>query len=418
MRMRSGGRMPSRRRANVDSREPSRRRRAGVDSRELSEGAVDGARALIAGAADRGWMGPDPYDGLLGRWPAALRRHAVTRQAIVQLHARAPIDLRRLYRRREHPRIAKALALFAQSALRLESVRPDVGTAARGREALELLLADGEAAWGYPFDVQTRWSFYPRGAPNVVVTSFAGSALAEAGRTLGEERLRMRARRAAEWVLERTFNAATGAFSYHEHSDAVIHNANLLAARLVWECLPDDAGARSAVASAVQRSLAALAPDGTWPYGDGDGLGWRDSFHTGFVLGALVALEDVDREVADALARGSRAYADRFFGPRGEARLWLDRAYPEDAHAAGTGLSTLAALGGRGLVDPAIVALVTERVLTSTLRDGHAIWRRGRLWRTHVSYMRWCDAHVALGLADAARALARTDRPAPMISAA
>jgi hypothetical protein len=373
----------------------------------LQTGAVAGARMLIANAAERAWRGPDPYDGLLGHWPAVLRRHALARQAIVQLHARAPIDIRRLYRRQGHPRIAKALGLFAQSALRLQATQPDAQTATRGREALELLLADTDSlgAWGYPFDVQTRWSFYPKGSPNVVVTSFAASALVEADRILDDERFRAQATRAAEWVLDKTFNARTGAFSYHEHSDAVIHNANLLAAKVVWECLGEDATARSAVASAVERSLSALTPEGMWPYGEGPGLAWQDSFHTGFVLSSLVALREVDTRVADALERGSRSYATRFFGPQGQAYLWPDRDHPEDAHAAGTGLSALVALGSQGLVDRSQVALVTERVLRSTLRNGHAIWRRGHRWRTHVTYMRWCDAHVALGLADAATVL-------------
>jgi hypothetical protein len=330
------------------------------------------------------------------------------RQAIVQLHARAPFDLRRLYRRREHPRIAKALGLFGQAALCLDEVSPDVEILAAGRQALTLLATDESAgdAWGYPFDVQTRWSFYPAGSPNVVVTSFAARALAAAGARLSEESFRERARRAARWTLERTFNQQTGTFSYHERSDTIIHNANLLAARLVWSQLREDEAARGAVSRAVERSLAAQAPDGTWGYGEGAGLEWNDSFHTGFVLGSLVDLRDVDGAVDDALARGAGTYAERFFGPRGQARLWPDRPYPEDAHAAGTGLSTLASLTALELIDPALLALVAARVLAGTVVGGHALWRRGRWSTIRVPYLRWCDAHVALGLADASSIVA------------
>jgi hypothetical protein len=284
----------------------------------------------------------------------------------------------------------------------LEAVQADARTAALGHEALEILLADTEsgAAWGYPFDVQTRWSFYPAGAANVVVTSFAGSALAEAGRALGDERFVTRAKRAAEWVLEKTFDTKTGTFSYHEHSGTVIHNANLLAAKLVWECLRDDVTARGAVASAVERSLAAQKPDGTWPYGEGPGLGWNDSFHTGFVLSSLVSLRDVDASVSDALTRGSQAYTHSFFGRQGQARLWPGKEYPEDAHAAGTGLSVLVSLTKLDLADAHMMTLLADRVLTVTLRGGHAIWRRGRWGSIKIPYIRWCDAHVALGLAD------------------
>jgi O-antigen ligase len=361
-------------------------------------------RDLIHTAAAASWRGPDPYDGLLHPWPAVLRGGPRRRQAIVQLHARAPIDVRRLYGRTEQPRIAKALGLFGQAALRLDAVRPDPQMRAEGLHALELLLHDGAGdAWGYPFDVQTRWSFYPAGAPNVVVTSFAAAALADVGDRLGEERFLERADRAARWTLEHAFDERTGTFSYHEHSDTVIHNANLLAARLVWDRLRADTSARDAVARAVERSLAAQPPDGMWAYGEGPGLEWSDSFHTGFVLGALSELREVDGAVDDALVRGARAYAERFFGPRGEARLWPDQPYPEDAHAAGTGLSTLAALRELELIDPALPARVTARVLARTVVDGHAVWRRWSRGATRVSYLRWCDAHVALGLADIAR---------------
>lgn len=366
-------------------------------------------RELVAKAAALDWRGPDPYDGLLHPWPAVLRAGPRRRQIIVQLHARSPIDVRRLYRRRAHPRIAKALGLFAQAALDLDTLRPDAELRAAARQALALLAGDESAgaAWGYPFDVQTRWSFYPAGSPNVVVTSFAATALAQAGRELAEDRFAERADRAARWVLERTFAEQTRAFSYHEHSDTVIHNANLLAAKLVWSRLGADTRARDAVASAVERSLAAQRPDGSWPYGEGPRLEWNDSFHTGFVLGSLVALRELDGAVDDALRRGARFYAQRFFGPGGEARLWPDRPYPEDAHAAGTGLSTLAALSALELVDRELLERVSERVLSSTVIDGRAVWRRGRRLTIRIPYLRWCDAHVAAGLADAAGALAR-----------
>jgi hypothetical protein len=383
---------------------------------ELLPSLIGAGHELINKAAASSWRGPDPYDGLGHHWPAVFSGGRRRRQAIVQLHARSPVDLRRLYRRSEHPRIAKALGLFGQAALRLDVISPDPEIRATGWRALALLAADHSAgdAWGYPFDVQTRWSFYPAGSPNVVVTSFAARALAEAARApleapsaLSGEGFAERAARAARWTLERTFDRGTGAFSYHEHSDTVIHNANLLAARLVWSELRADEAARDAVSRAVERSLAAQASDGTWGYGEGAGLEWNDSFHTGFVLGSLVALRDVDGAVDDALARGAAAYAARFFGPRGQARLWPNRPYPEDAHAAGTGLSTLASLSALELVDPALLALVASRVVESTVLDGHAVWRRGRWGTIRVPYLRWCDAHVALGLADAAGVIGR-----------
>lgn len=375
--------------------------------RDLLPAVIAAGSGLVHTAAASAWHGPDPYDGLLHPWPRLLRGGRRRRQAIVQLHARAPFDVRRLYRRKEHPRIPKALALFGQAALRIDAVAPDARLRAEGVEALRILVEQHTGdAWGYPFDVQTRWSYYPAWAPNVVVTSFVGDALAEAERRLGDARFGARADRAARWALEHVFDPRSGTFAYHEHSDVLIHNANLLAARLVWSRLRHDAAARDAVRRAVERSLAAQAADGSWAYGEGGGLEWRDSFHTGFVLWALAEMRDVDPAVDAALAHGASSY-EGFFGPEGEARLWLDRPHPEDAHAAGTGLSTLVALRELQLVDPWLPRRVAARVLDATLRDGHAVWRRWAYGRTHVAYLRWCDAHVARGLADLVAAGAR-----------
>lgn len=359
---------------------------------------------LIRTAAAEGWRGPDPYDGLGWNWPKPLVGGRRRRQLIVQLHARSPFDVRRLYRR-EHRVIAKTLGVFASAALRL-------GEQELAHDALERLDADriaGEAAWGYPWDVQTRWSFYPAGSPNVVVTSFAAAALLASG----EERYAERARRAARWVLSELWQPG-GFFAYHPHSHANVHNANLLGAALVWEALGHDATARDRAARAVERTLAAQRPDGSFPYGEDAALGWVDSFHTGYVLICLDRLREADPAVGDAIARGARHY-ERFFGEGGRAKLWATRRYPEDAHAAGTGLSALSRLAARGEAPPELVERVAHRVLErGLLPDGHAVARRHRWGRTTVRYPRWCDAHVALGLADAATRLAAgAERAAP-----
>ena len=65
----------------------------------------------------------------------------------------------------------------------------------------------------------------------------------------------------------------------------------------------------------------------------------------------------------------------------------------------------------RGLVERELLERVARRVLDHGLRDGRAVHRRYRWGATTVRYLRWCDAHVALGLVDAAAALQRRGRP-------
>jgi hypothetical protein len=268
--------------------------------------------------------------------------------------------------------------------MRAHRLTGDVRPRDLGLGALALLDADrtaGPRAWGYPWDMQTRWSFYPAGTPNVVATTFAASALLEPG----------------------------GYFGYHSGRPVNIHNASLLGAWLV-HVAGVDGGER--VKRAVERALEAQRPDGSWPYGEGANLGWTDSFHTGYVLICLDRMRDVEPRIEEAVARGA-AYYERFFDAAGRALLWTAKRYPEDGHSAGTGLTTLSLLHRRGLVGRELVERVARRVLDGVLRRGHAVHRRYRVGRTTVRYLRWCDAHVALGLVDAAAALTGAEDLAP-----
>ncbi len=371
---------------------------------QASAAAARVARELCNVAELAGWRGPDSYDGLWRRWPRPLRGGRRRRQAIIQLHARSPVDVRRLYRR-DHPRLAKSLAAFASAGVRLQALGD-------GREhierPLEVLLEDhssGTPGWGYPFDTQTRWSFYPADSPNVVVTSFAVCALDEAARALTVERYAERARAAGEWLQEELFLASDGIYAYHAGSRSLIHNANLLGARAVHRALGDDAGALDAIRRAVERTLAAQRPDGAWPYGEGPGLDFVDSFHTGYVLGCLAELETLDPRIAEAIERGGEYYVRRFFGEGGEARLWPDRPFPEDGHSAGTGMTSLAMLTRRDRAHEQLLERVTQRSLSHMVAGGRGVHRRYRWGTTRVAYLRWVDAHMAIGLADAALAL-------------
>ncbi len=365
------------------------------------------ATRLIELGAAAYWRGPDPYDGLFVRWPAPLVAGPRRRQAIIQLHARAPLDVRRLYRCR-HSLVPKAPALLGQAAARLFAAGDDPHLRELACDALRTLAADttcGEEGWGYPWATQTRWSYYPAASPNIVATAFSANALAEASLTLEEPAWRLRAQRAARWVLGDLFLADEGYFAYHGHSDRLVHNANLLGAALVHELALD--GAAEAVRIAIARTLDAQRPDGTWPYGEAAGLEWVDSFHTGYVLDSLCRLEGVDPRIPAAIERGARVYASGFFDADGRARLWRGKRYPEDAHSAGTGMTVLARLAQRGCVPVATVNRVAGHALTRMLRrNGHAVFRRQRWGATRVSYMRWCDAPMALGFASVAALLA------------
>jgi hypothetical protein len=271
---------------------------------------------------------------------------------------------------------------------------------------METLMADmtcGEDGWGYPWDTQTRWSYYEGGSPNVVATAFSANALAEASIALDEPSWRLRAARAARWVADNLFLERDGYFAYHGQSDRLVHNANLLGAALVHELAPEAPGAAEAVRVATARTLDAQRSDGTWPYGEAAGLDWADGFHTGYVLDSLCRLDGVDPRIPAAIESGARVYLADYFDTEGRARLWRGKRYPEDSHSAGTGLTVLTRLATRGVIPTGAVERLARYTLEHMLqRSGHAIFRRQRWTTARVFYIRWCDAPVALGFASAA----------------
>jgi hypothetical protein len=382
-----------------------------VPSADLASRCIDAAVALAESAARASFRGPDPFDALFYPWPAPLVGGRRRRQALIQVHSRSPVDLRRLYRR-EHPQIAKALGVFGSVGLRAHRLGGEARAHELGVRALGLLDADraaGPRAWGYPWDMQTRWSFYPAGTPNVVATAFAAGALLEAG-----EAYAARARDAVAWALEELWVEPEGYFGYHPGRPVNIHNASLLGA---WLVHVGGEGREDRARRAIERTLDAQRPDGSWPYGEGANLDWSDSFHTGYVLICLDRMREIDPRVGEAVARGAAAY-ERFFDASGRAQLWATKPYPEDGHSAGTGLTTLALLHRRGLVAREVVERVGSRLLSAGLHRGHVVHRRYRRGRTTVRYLRWCDAHVALGLVDAAAALSGAEDLAPRNSEA
>src|SRR5919204_6169177 len=78
---------------------------------------IAAAIELTEEAARAGFRGPDPFDGLWWPWPEVVVGGRRRRQAIMQLHARSPVDVRRVYRRR-HPLIPKAVGIFGSVAAR------------------------------------------------------------------------------------------------------------------------------------------------------------------------------------------------------------------------------------------------------------------------------------------------------------
>ncbi len=367
------------------------------------------------------WAGADPYDGLasnlgawvipLGRFPRFAFSQAVLRSPFIRGIANPPSN--------ENP---KGLALFLGAATQGRAILGDD----RARSLFERLLnritrqatqSSHGTGWGYPFPWQSRSFWAPAGTPNTVVTATVGWHLIGAGEAFTDSNAVALGQSAAHFLRdEMQFTPVDGgtAISYTAGDRTRVVNLSALAARLfarVAQARPQDD--LFGLADQLTRFvLSAQREDGSWPYAVDRGGNWEDSFHTGFILEALLDLRRFGVSVPrEAVARGFSAYA-RFFDADGGARLFLKAGSPLDAHSAAQGIVTYASWLSDRETSPAEAS--TARAMAVAIADwarsalwlpaqGHFAYRITRGRRDERDYTRWVQAWMALAMAVAAR---------------
>lgn len=340
---------------------------------ELELEVSSAAQRAFRFAQVREFAGTDPYDGLLSPHAKHLKGRR-PRQVWVQAHKRAGQWLRDLT---DVPvvRMTKGMALFAHAAV-LMGDRP-----AADRLVDRILRERGAGPWGYEFDVQTRWAFYPAGSPNVVATTFALRAFKATGR------LEDVSPEVTRW-LEGQFHQ--GYFRYTTTSDRLVHNGSLLAA----ESLAMLGGDATKIQSAVNRTVAAQMTDGSWSYGLGPGLEWVDSFHTIYNLDSLWALDQAGFDTGESIPEGLQYWAQNCLNAQGLPLYYAnDPKTSQDVHNVATTVGFLARAANRGWAVPDPRPAV--RHLLGLQGDDGGFRSLG----SGLPHMRWNQGHATLALA-------------------
>jgi len=355
------------------------------------------------------FAGYDPYDSLnASRLSAFFRATPRRRQLVVQVGKRSPVNLRPLFGVPPH-RDSKALALVASAYARLHQLERDPARESLAGSLLSELEARGTKgrgtiAWGYEFDVQTRWAFYPSGTPNIIVTTFVAHAFLDWFELTGDPPLLATAAAAVRYLDDELLHATDGSYySYVPESRVLIHNANVLGCALTSRVarLTGDCGLQATARRAAEVSLQAQQRDGLWPYGRGPGLQWVDGFHTAYVLDGLceLAAAGPDEAIRDALRAGFAAYFSMLFGPQGEPRYTPGSLYPLDIHSASTAIDVLsrrAEAGARRL--PLARQVCAWTMANMWDQRGFFHFQRNRLYANRVPYVRWSQAHMLRAL--------------------
>jgi hypothetical protein len=373
--------------------------------------ALELATRLESWGRERRWQGSDPYDGLSARrrFVAPLRRRARGRQVLTQAVKRSPVDMRPLLGIPPGTSAA-ALAWVVSAYSRAEHLdlegRPRLRAALRQLDELRCPDYD-RPCWGYHFDVQSRVFFYSRRTPNTIASAFAGHALLDAHRTLGEAELLSEARGVGEFFLEQvpqTEDPPGAYFGYLPGDSSPIHNSSLLVASLLARLAAAGGGERFAApaAAAIRYATARQRSDGAWPYGERRNLDWVDGFHTGYVLDALLTCAEAGiggAEAEESFTRGLAFYRRRLFDADGAPRYHADELYPIDAQCVSQGIQTLAIASrldpGAGEQAWRVFGFARERMLGP---DGMPLFQRRRRWTNRTLHPRWVVAPTLLAL--------------------
>lgn len=366
---------------------------------------------LLSYCQSEHWSGWDPYDALNSRLFQLLPflDHRVPRLVLIQAMKRSPINFRGLLLvpKTQNP---KALALFLSALIRLEKLGLTDGEKIPELiEAIKSLRSPDTPywCWGYSFPWQTRTLIVPRGAPNLVCTTFVANALLdayEAGK--GPECLEM-ARSAAAYIVNDLYWSPGGgvaSFSYPTpESQSRVHNANFLAAALlsrVYRHAGNDAPLKPAL-EVCRYSLSRQQADGSWMYGEHATQQWIDNFHTGFNLCALADMAKyLGTDEFDAPARrGFDFYLNHFFEPDGAPRYFHNRTYPIDVHSAAQSIITLVRLKHLSESSLSLAIAVMDWSLRHLLDDeGYFYYQKTAHYTNRIAYMRWSQAWMLLAL--------------------
>jgi hypothetical protein len=367
---------------------------------------------LLAYCQSRDWAGIDPYDALNSKIFHALPllSQRIPRLILTQALKRSLFNLRRLLlvSPTQNP---KALGLFLMSLLKLSKLgllREEdlLGILA---EKLEALRSSNSKywCWGYSFPWQTRTLLVPRGAPNLVCTTFIANSLLDAYEQCTETRFLDMAASSARYILDELYWTGTDSvagFAYPLPSMRNnIHNGNLLGAALFCR-IARHTGEKKFIGPALKvarYSASRQHDDGSWDYGELPTQQWIDNFHTGYNLCALRVIEKnlETAEFNSHIRRGFEFYRRHFFREDGAVKYFHDRTYPIDIHCVAQSMITLLTFKD---LDPTSVSLahsVFHWAMDHMWDDrGFFYYRVLRSCTIRTSYMRWSQAWMLLAM--------------------
>jgi len=362
----------------------------------------------------KGW---DPYDGLNSKvfQELPLKHWDLARLAWIQGFKRSPINFRKLLLvPKEHN--AKGIGLFLSGYCNLYRIAQNGNLSFGTKEEIfkqidklsKLLISMQSkgysgACWGYNFDWQARCLFlFPKNTPTIVATTFCAAALFEAYEITKNETYLTIALSSAKFILndlKRTTHKDGFLFSYSPlNGNNTVFNASLLGSKLLSTCYyyTNNEEYASMAKESVKACVSSQNKDGSWEYGLLPVQNWKDSFHTGYNLDALITYQNYtgDMSFKNAIDTGFNFYISNFFKSDGTPKYYHTKTYPIDIHCPGQLFVTLSKLNKFKKNK-----LLADKVLCWTIDNmqsprGYFYYQLKKGISSKISYMRWSNAFM------------------------
>jgi hypothetical protein len=373
------------------------------------------ALKLLSYCQVNNWEGYDPYDALnskiLKRLPFLDFR--IFRIVLTQILKRSPVNLRPCLAvpKTQNP---KAIALFLMAIIKLQRLglleNEDL-IMLMTRKLIELRYPNSEFwCWGYSFPWQTRKVLVSTGAPNLVCTYFAASALLDVfERNHESDYLRMAAS-SAEYLLNDLYwtgSDSIACFRYFKYPLSLmphqVHNVNFLGAALLCR-IYNYSGEKKFLEPALkvaQYSATKQNTDGSWNYGEDTSHRWIDNFHTGYNLCSLRAICQyaATSVFENAIRKGFEFYRNHFFREDGASKYYHNRTHPIDIHSLAQSIITLLTLKDLEENNISLAQDVVRWTMNNMWDEkGYFYYQVLPQFTSKIPYMRWSQAWMLLAL--------------------
>lgn len=250
--------------------------------------------------------------------------------------------------------------------------------------------------WGYNFEWPNRNSFFPKGLPTIVNTSFIADAFLDLYDVTKEEKYLKIAESSCDFIIKdiiRYEKDGTLCFSYTPiDNKARIHNANMLGATLLARVnhYISNKDYLELAHKSMKFSVERQNLDGSWYYGVGRKQKWIDNFHTGYNLIALKKYEEYtgDKSFHESLMRGYDFYKKQLFTEEGLPKYYHNSFYPVDIHTCA--VSIIVFLEFNEIEKAAKILNWTIEKMWN--KKGYFNYQITRFYKNTIPYMRWSQA--------------------------